>query len=180
MTGASSTPDKALSMWLSPLLSAPIMVQIHAFSAIAALLLGAVVLFRRKGTRLHKLLGRIWAALMLVVATSAIFINEIGMLGPFSPIHVFVVLTYFGLAQGIWHIRRGEVQAHRAAMQTLYFMALALTGSFTLLPGRRMHAVLFGADAGWAPSLIAMSVAIVASGWLWWRLSPKRSRQAAS
>ena len=95
-------------MSLDPILSAPIAIQIHAVSATAAMLLGAVILFRRKGTPVHKLLGRVWVGLMLIVATSAIFINEIRLIGPFSPIHLFSVLTYTGIAQGIWHIRRGN------------------------------------------------------------------------
>ena len=85
-------------MSLSPLLSAPPAIQIHAFAAMAAFLIGAFVLWRRKGTALHRALGRIWVGLMLVVATSALFINEIRLIGPFSPIHIFVLVTYLGLA----------------------------------------------------------------------------------
>ena len=69
-------------MSLTPLLAAPVVIQIHALSAIAATGLGAVVLFARKGTPAHKLIGRIWVLLMLTVATSALFINEIRMIGP--------------------------------------------------------------------------------------------------
>jgi uncharacterized membrane protein len=161
-------------MSLDPLLSAPFPIQIHALAAIAALLLGAIVLFRPKGTPVHKLMGRTWAALMLVVATSAFFINEIRLVGPFSPIHLFSILTYAGLAQGIWHIRHGNVRAHRAAMLGTYFMALGLAGAFTLLPGRRMHDVLFGAEAGWPPSLVAIGVVLTAVFVLYWKLMPKR------
>jgi uncharacterized membrane protein len=157
-----------------PLLDAPLAVQIHAFAAIAAVVLGALVLFRRKGTPLHKLMGRVWALLMLVVATSALFINEIRLIGPFSPIHLFSLLTYLGIAQGIWFIRRGNVAAHRANMVGLYFMALGLAGAFTLLPGRRMNEALFGPDAGWPPSLIAIGVVLVTVFTLYRRLMPKR------
>lgn len=162
-------------MSLTPLLDAPLQVQIHAFAAIAALLLGAVVLFRRKGTPFHKALGRVWAVLMLIAAGSSIFINEIRLIGPFSPIHIFSVVTFVGLAQGIRDIRRGNVRAHRAAMQGLYFCALILAGAFTLLPGRRMHEVLFGAEAGWTPSLIVITLALTISTALYVRL---RRRQA--
>ncbi len=136
-------------MSLDPLLSAPLQIQIHATAAILAMALGAIVLLLRKGTPLHKAIGRTYVGLMLVVATSAIFINEIRLIGPFSPIHIFVPVVYGGLAIAIWRIRKGDVQGHRAAMVTLYFLALMLTGAFTLLPGRRMHDVLFGAAAGW-------------------------------
>jgi len=166
-------------MSLDPLLSAPLQVQIHATAAVAAMLLGAVVLVRRKGTPVHKLLGRLYAALMLVVATSALFINEIRLWGPFSPIHIFVVVTYVSVAVAVWRIRQGDVVGHRAAMVSLYFGALFLTGAFTLLPGRRMHDVLFGAAAGWTPSAIAIPLALAAGAALWWRLLPRRALAAS-
>ena len=53
-------------MSLTPLLVAPLAIQIHATAAIAAMLLGALVLFRRKGTPLHKAMGRLFVLLMLV------------------------------------------------------------------------------------------------------------------
>lgn len=165
-------------MSLAPLLAAPIAIQIHAFGATAAMLLGAFILLRPKGTPLHKAMGRVWVGLMLVVATSALFINEIRLVGPFSPIHIFVVMTYYGIYEGIREIRRGNVLAHQAAMKSLYLGALLLTGAFTLLPGRRMHAVLFGADAGWVPSLIAITLALGVTAFLWLRLMPKRRRDA--
>ena len=166
-------------MSLDPILSAPIATQIHAVSATAAMLLGAIVLFRRKGTPSHKLMGRIWVGLMLIVATSAIFINEIRLVGPFSPIHIFVAMTYYGIWEGIREIRRGNVQAHQASMKSLYLGALLLTGAFTLLPGRRMHDVLFGAESGWVPSLIAIPLALALTGYLWVRLMPGRRNPTA-
>ena len=161
-------------MSLDPILSAPFAIQIHVGAALAAMLLGALILFRRKGTPTHKALGRVWAGLMLIVATSAIFINEIRLIGPFSPIHAFVLVTYVGIASGIWQIRRGNVLAHQATMKSVYLGALLLTGAFTLLPGRRMHDVLFGAQSGWLPSLIAVPLALALTAWLWLRLMPRR------
>jgi len=158
-------------MSLDPLLDAEIGIQIHACSAIAAFVLGAFVLWRRKGTRLHKALGRIWVVLMLVVATSSLFINEIRLIGPFSPIHIFAVLVYVGIGQALWAIIvQKDIAAHRANMQGVYIGSLLLAGAFTFLPGRRMHAVLFGAEAGWVPSLIVIGVALAATGLLWLRL----------
>ena len=166
-------------MHLDPLLAAPLQVQVHAIAATLALTLGAIVLLLKKGTPLHKALGRTYVALMLVVATSAIFINEIRLIGPFSPIHIFVPVVFGGLGIAIWRIRHGDVEGHRAAMVTLYFLALLLTGAFTLLPGRRMHDVLFGASSGWLPSLIAIPLALVAAGILWRRLLPRRQLRPA-
>ena len=165
-------------MSLDPLLAAPLAVQVHAAAALSAFLLGAAVLFRRKGTPLHKLMGRVWAVLMLITAGSSILINEIRLIGPFSPIHIFSIVTFAGIAQGIAEIRRGNVARHRATMQGLYFFALILAGAFTLLPGRRMHDVLFGAGAGWPPSLAAIGLGLLLSGAIYLRLQPKRRRTA--
>lgn len=158
-------------MSLDPLLRADLPIQIHAFSAIAAFFLGAFVLWRKKGTPLHKALGRVWVLLMLVVATSSLFINEIRLIGPFSPIHIFAIMVYVGIGQALWAIRvQRNVTAHRAGMQGVYLGSLLLAGAFTFLPGRRMHEVLFGADAGWTPSLIVIGAALAATGYLWVRL----------
>ena len=162
-------------MSLMPLLMAPLAVQIHAACAIAAFVIGGFVLWRPKGTRLHKALGRIWVGLMLVVATSAIFINDLRIIGPFSPIHIFVIVTYVGLGKGLWAIIVDhDVVAHRAAMQSTYLGALLLAGAFTFLPGRRMHAVLFGANAGWLPSLLLIGTVLAVTGVVWVRLMPRR------
>jgi uncharacterized membrane protein len=156
-------------MSLTPLLIAPLAVQVHALSAILAFLLGALVLFRRKGTTGHRVMGRLWALLMLGAATSSWFINDIRMIGPFSPIHIFSIMTYVGLAEGIWHIRHGNLARHRQAMVGLYFGALVLAGAFTLLPGRRMYRVLFGsAENPWASALlIACLVGLGLFVWRW-------------
>ena len=158
-------------MSLDPLLTADPAIQLHAATATAALVLGALILFRRKGTALHRLLGRVWVALMLVVATSALFINEIRLIGPFSPIHIFSVMTYVGIGQGLWAIRvQRNLAVHRAQMQSVYLGALILAGAFTFLPGRRMHAVLFGPEAGWTPSLIIIGGALALTAFVWLRL----------
>jgi uncharacterized membrane protein len=158
-------------MSLAPLLAADLAIQIHAFAAIAAFFIGAFVLWRRKGTRLHKALGRVWVGLMLVTATSSLFIHETRMIGPFSPIHLFAILTYVGIGQGLWAIIvRKDVAAHRAQMQGVYLGALMLAGAFTFLPGRRMHHVLFGPDGGWVESLVAIAVILMVTGVVWLRM----------
>jgi uncharacterized membrane protein len=158
-------------MTLIPLLEAPFATQLHASSAILAIVVGAFVLWRRKGTILHKALGRIWVALMLVTATSALFINDIRMIGPFSPIHLFSLFTYFGLFQGLKAIIvHRDIVHHRVEMQGLYLGALMLAGAFTFLPGRRMHQVLFGPDAGWTQSLMAIVPILALSALVWLNL----------
>lgn len=140
------------------LTSATLAIQIHAGAAMLSFLLGTLVLLLRKGTRLHKAMGRTWVALMLVVALSSFLITEVRMFGPYSWIHLLSLLTLVGLVQGVWAIRTGNVKAHRGNMIGLYCGALILAGAFTLLPGRRMHAVLF-ADGGWTALMVALGFA---------------------
>lgn len=158
-------------MSLQPLFDAPLIIQFHAFSAIAAFVLGGLILWRNKGTRLHRLLGRLWVLLMVMVALSALFIHETRLIGPFSPIHLLVPLTLIGLGRAIWHIRvRRDVQAHQATMKALYLGALLLAGTFTFLPGRLMHKVLFGVHSGPLPAVIFMAIALALTGLAWWRM----------
>ncbi|WP_173089058.1 DUF2306 domain-containing protein [Devosia sp. 1635] len=142
----------------TPIIASSLAIQIHALSALAAVLLGTIVLFARKGTRLHMRLGRMWVGVMVVVALSSFLISEMRMFGPYSLIHALSVLTLVSLIVGIVAIRRGNLKAHRFIMISLYVFALVLTGAFTLLPGRRMHAVIF-ADGGQTAAVLATLIA---------------------
>ena len=116
----------------------------HALAAFAALFLGAAQLLGKKGTATHRALGYVWVALMAVVALSSFFIHQIKMVGLFSPIHLLSIFTLFSLSWAVYEARRGEIARHRLIMMSLFFLALVLTGGFTLLPGRIMHSVFFG------------------------------------
>ena len=90
-------------------------------------------------------MGRIWVLLMITIATSSLFIHGIEMIGPFSPIHLLSLWVLLGVPFAVRHARRGRVDAHRRAMVGLFVGALVIAGALTLLPGRVMHEVLFGA-----------------------------------
>jgi len=163
-------------MTLQPLLEASPVIQIHAYAAVAALLLGALVLFRRKGDRLHKLGGRIWAGLMVIVALSSFFIHTIRMWGAWSPIHLLSILTLVGLVRAIMLIRRRNIRQHAMVMKLLYAGGLIVAGFFTFLPGRIMHAVLFGGShdavqpAPPVPAVTGPGLIDIVSGtppWVW-------------
>ena len=118
------------------------LVATHAGLAAAALVVGAAVLSRRKGTASHKLLGRTWVALMVAVALSSFWIFEIRRgTGP-SLIHLLSVWTLISLALAVWFIRRGNVRAHRGFMIGT-FIGLAGAGLGALAPGRALYRFLF-------------------------------------
>ncbi|TPM47238.1 DUF2306 domain-containing protein [Mesorhizobium sp. B2-2-3] len=136
-------------MSLGPLLSARSPIPWHAFAAFAALAIGGAQLALPKGTLRHRAMGYLWAALMLAVAISSFWIQQIRLLGPFSPIHLLSILVLVTVPLAVWHARNHRVAKHRKAMIALYVFALVGAGVFTLLPGRVMHDVVFGvAQAG--------------------------------
>ena len=131
-------------MSLAPLLNAASAIQLHAFAAMAAFGLGAVQLAAPKGTLPHRTIGWIWVGLMAIVAASSFWIHEIRLLGPWSPIHLLSIFTLIMLPIAVWRARRHRVADHRRIMTMTFVGALVIAGLFTLLPGRIMHAVVFG------------------------------------
>ena len=131
-------------MSLAPLLDAGPAIPLHAFAAMAAFALGAVQLAAPKGTLPHRTLGWIWVALMAVVAISAFWIHQLRIVGPFSPIHLLSIYVPVMLVVGVLAARRHNVQRHRRTMIGLLAGALVIAGLFTFMPGRVMHAGVFG------------------------------------
>ena len=127
-----------------PLTSAPNPIPLHAFLAMAALVIGAVQFALPKGTTLHRSLGYIWVPAMIVIALSSFFINEYRLVGPFSPIHLLSVLVLYSSVRGVLYARAGRIRGHKLTMIQLYGFGLVLAGAFTFLPGRIMHQVVFG------------------------------------
>ena len=117
------------------------MMALHLSAAIACLLIGAVVLMRRKGTGSHKLLGRIWVGLMVAVAVSSFWLLGLGK-GSFSVIHLLSLWTLISLALAIYFIRRGNVRAHKGFMIGT-FLGLVGAGLGAMAPGRTLYLFFF-------------------------------------
>jgi uncharacterized membrane protein len=131
-------------MTLLPLLDATFPTQIHAFVAMGAFALGALQLAAPKGTLPHRTIGWLWVALMATVSASSFWIHDLRVFGPWSPIHLLSIFTLAVLPFAVLHARRHRIKNHRNAMISLFAGALVIAGLFTLLPGRIMHAVVFG------------------------------------
>lgn len=170
---------ETLTMTLDPLLHTTLAIQLHTAAAILAFLVGGLVLFRRKGDRLHRTGGRIWVGLMLVTAVTSFFIHTLQIFGIWSPIHLLSLATFWFLGHGVWLARKRRIVEHRKVMQGTYIGALVLAGFFTFMPGRIMHQVFFG---GPSPETgMAVAAVIVAGGLvLTWRgVAPRRGRRRA-
>ena len=131
-------------MSLAPLLTAAPAIPVHAFAAMAAFVLGVVQFAAPKGTLPHRTLGWIWVGLMLSVAVSSFWIHQIRLVGPWSPIHLLSIFTLITVPLGVWRAHRHQVADHRLIMTLVFSGALVIARLFTLLPGRIVHAVLFG------------------------------------
>jgi uncharacterized membrane protein len=131
-------------MNLAPLLDAALAIPLHAFAAMAAFVLGVVQFAAPKGTLPHRAIGAIWVTLMAMVAISSFWIHQLRLVGPWSPIHLLSIFTLVMLPLAIWKAHTHRVAAHRRIMIYLFSGALVVAGLFTLMPGRIMHAVVFG------------------------------------
>jgi uncharacterized membrane protein len=131
-------------MSLAPLLDAAPEIPVHAFAAMAAFALGIVQFAAPKGTLPHRTVGWIWVGLMAVVAVSSFWIHEIRLLGPWSPIHLLSIMVLGLLPVAVVAARRHNVSRHRKTMIGIFTGGLLIAGLFTFLPGRIMHAVVFG------------------------------------
>lgn len=131
-------------MTLQPLLSASPAIQIHAFAAVTAFVLGLVQLTRRKGDFPHRTFGYIWVGLMILIAGSSFRIHQINQWHGFSVIHLLSIWVLLFTPLVVMMARRGNISAHGRGMIGLYAGALLVAGFFTFMPGRIMHAVLFG------------------------------------
>jgi uncharacterized membrane protein len=131
-------------MSLAPLLQAAPAIQVHAFAAMAAFVLGVVQSAAPKGTLPHRTVGWIWVTLMAVVCITAFFIHQLRIWGAWSPIHLLAIFTLIILPPAVLAAHQHAIARHRRNMIGIFAGALVVAGLFTFLPGRIMHAIVFG------------------------------------
>jgi uncharacterized membrane protein len=120
-----------------------VVIQVHLYTALAAIALGGFQIILPKGTPLHRIMGWVWLAFMTVIAGTSLFIKLINH-GQFSLIHLLSVLVLIQVPRIIWFARKGDIKSHKRAAITLYIGALLIAGLFTFMPGRLMWQVFFG------------------------------------
>jgi uncharacterized membrane protein len=114
---------------------------VHLFAALGALVLGPFAIWARlsgkQRPKLHRAFGYAWVTLMLMTAISAIFIHShFPQWWRFSWIHALVPVTLISLVLAFWFLAKGNIQAHKFTMTSLYISGCIGAGVFTLLPGR--------------------------------------------
>jgi uncharacterized membrane protein len=130
-------------------------IAIHTAAALAAVVIGPLALWARLGSKmrpaLHRACGYAWVTLMLATAFSAMFIRDYGLpnIGGYTPIHLFVPYTVFGIASAFWFIHKRNIAKHRQIMLQVYVGACGIAGLFTLLPSRMLGQLVWGQWLGW-------------------------------
>jgi len=115
---------------------------IHVAAVLPTIPLGGWLLLAKKGTAMHKQLGKLWLVLMLITATTAIFIQTSGS---FSWIHLFVPLTFHAAWKVMATARAGNIRAHKNHLVRTYLLALMIPGIAAFAaPGRLMNVMLLG------------------------------------
>lgn len=119
----------------------PAIIWLHLATIITALALTPVLLFDRRGTARHRLLGWIWAVAMFGTALLSLGIR---LHGHFSLIHILSVVTILTVPMLVMAARRHDVAVHRRIVRSIVTGALLIAGVFTLPFGRMLGQWLFG------------------------------------
>jgi uncharacterized membrane protein len=150
-------------------------IRLHIFASIAALALGPLQFsagLRARRPRLHRLMGRIYLGVgVLLGGSSGLYVAQFAF-GGFAPRLAFTLLALAWLFTG-WSayaaIRRGDVAAHRAWMLRNFALTFAAVMLRLYLPASMALGVPFEvaypvvAWLCWVPNLAAVET------WLRWR-----------
>lgn len=116
---------------------------IHIISAVIALLAGTFVLLAKKGTLVHRQVGYVYTAAMVILNVTAFLIYD--LMGHFGPFHIAAIVSSLTLFMGI----RAAVQRKSGwYVQHYYYMAWSVVGLYAA----------FVAETG---------VRLVPMGWFW-------------
>ncbi|MEP2023195.1 MAG: DUF2306 domain-containing protein [Reichenbachiella sp.] len=118
----------------------------HLATVVPCFIIGTILLIIKKGTNIHKNLGRVYMILMLITAGITLFMPaEVGprMLNHFGWIHSFSFLTIYTVPTAYWAVKRGDIKSHKRKMILLYFGAILIAGGFTFTPGRFLYSLFF-------------------------------------
>ena len=113
--------------------------------ALIAVLLGVVVILRKKGTSSHKKSGWVWVLLMYFVAISSLFIvgGPLEIYNGYGYIHLFSALTIITLTMALWSVRKKRYVFHAFFMVSTYFGLIGAGIAATLMPDRMLHDFIF-------------------------------------
>lgn len=108
----------------------PATVWAHLATITVATALTPIMLLRRRGDRLHRRMGWVWASAMILTAAISFAIRDINQ-GGLSFIHILSAWTLFQVPLIVWSARRHNVAQHRSSVRGMVTGALLVAGFFT-------------------------------------------------
>ena len=130
-------PDMTLFAALSTV------VKIHLLTALAALVLGGVLMTVRKGRTFHRVAGWVWVSLVMVTAGATVFITELNH-GAWSWLHLFTGWVLLVTPLAVLWAKRHEVRRHRRTMMGLFYGGFAINLCIAFIPGRTLWMMFLG------------------------------------
>ena len=115
----------------------------HLATRLTPLMLTPLMLLRRRGDRLHRRLGWVWAASMALTALMSFGIRDIND-GRMSPIHILSGFTLLMVPLLVLAARRHQHAVHRGIVRGMVAGALLTAGFFTFSLDRMIGRWLFG------------------------------------
>lgn len=137
MSARLHAPDMALFASLPPA------IKVHLFTALAALVLGGVLMTVRKGRTFHRVAGWVWVSLVMTTAGATLFITSLNH-GKWSILHLFTGWVLLMLPLAVMWARRHDVARHRRAMMGLFYGGFAINLFIALIPGRTLWMMFLG------------------------------------
>lgn len=119
---------------------------IHLATVVPAFFIGTFLLLRRKGTLIHRSLGKVYMLLMLLTAVITLFMTaQVGptLMNHFGFIHLFSFLVLYSVPAAFFAARNKDLRTHRNNMIGVYFGGILIAGGFAFAPGRLLHSWLF-------------------------------------
>lgn len=120
----------------------PGVIWFHLVTVLIALALTPTMLLRARGDGVHRLLGKVWVAAMLLSAAES-FLVRFANHGRFSFIHLISAYVLVAAPLIWWSAKRHRVAAHRRQVRGMVTGALLIAGFFTLPFGRLLGQWLF-------------------------------------
>ena len=122
------------------------LVYAHLATVLPSFIIGTYMMMSRKGSPLHRALGKTYMLLMFTTAIITLFLPaKLGptILGHFGFIHICSVVVLSFVPRAYFAAKSHNVRAHAGAMIGVYIGGILVAGSFALVPGRMLHTWLF-------------------------------------
>jgi uncharacterized membrane protein len=124
------------------------MVYIHLAALLPAILIGTYLMLARKGSPVHKSLGKVYMVLMGFTGVWTLFMPSAEpdpLFHHFGWLHLLSGLTIWAVPTAWKAARTGDIRGHKSAMIQLYVGGILIAGSWAVLgQGRLLNDWIFG------------------------------------